>query len=101
MEKGSTPVAINCAMRYVSTRVLPDPAPAMTIKGPSRCSAAARWASLSSFRNSTFRSYAGGRFLPVILLVSSLTCLKVVVFNPMRVDAIASEAIEFQSVFGL
>ena len=36
-----------CAMRYVSTRVLPDPAPAKTKSGPSVHSTAARCGPLS------------------------------------------------------
>ena len=35
IENGSTPCWMRFAMRYVSTRVFPDPAPAMTIMGPS------------------------------------------------------------------
>ena len=34
-------------MRCVSTRVLPEPAPAMTIIGPSGADAASRWTGLS------------------------------------------------------
>ena len=35
-------------MRRVSTRVLPDPAPAMISSGPPRCSTAARWGRVRS-----------------------------------------------------
>src|SRR5665213_3732430 len=36
------------AIRWVSTRVLPDPAPAKISTGPSVCSTASRWTSLRS-----------------------------------------------------
>ncbi len=40
---GFTPTAeIRCATRWVSTRVLPEPAPAITSNGPSVCSTASR-----------------------------------------------------------
>ena len=39
---GASPVASRWAMRRVSTRVLPEPAPAMIRSGPPRCSTAAR-----------------------------------------------------------
>src|SRR6266566_302569 len=38
------------ATRYVSTRVLPEPAPAITSKGPSVASTASRWAGFKSAR---------------------------------------------------
>ncbi len=41
------------AMRRVSTRVLPDPAPATMSSGPPSCTTAARWASLSPVRISS------------------------------------------------
>ena len=48
---GLTPQArIRCTTRLVSTRVLPEPAPATTSSGPSVASTASRWASLSSAR---------------------------------------------------
>ena len=48
MWRGSTPsMSISRAMRVVSTRVLPDPAPASTSNGPSTCSTASRCAGLS------------------------------------------------------
>src|SRR3954452_17658463 len=48
---GFTPSAlIRCATRYVSTRVLPEPAPAMTSSGPSVVSAASRCGGLRSAR---------------------------------------------------
>ena len=54
--------AIRNAMRCVSTRVLPDPAPAMTTIGPSGADAASRWTGLSPARIAseviTPRSYA-------------------------------------------
>ena len=39
--------AMRNAMRCVSTRVLPEPAPAITIIGPSGADAASRWTGLS------------------------------------------------------
>src|SRR4051812_1314968 len=54
--------AIRNAMRCVSTRVLPEPAPAMTTIGPSGADAASRWTGLSPSRIAseviTPRSYA-------------------------------------------
>src|SRR5580765_5919668 len=48
---GFTPqAAIRCATRYVSTRVLPEPAPAITSSGPSVVRTASRWASFRSAR---------------------------------------------------
>ena len=42
---GLTPIAeIRWATRCVSTRVLPEPAPAITSSGPSVCRTASRWA---------------------------------------------------------
>ena len=42
---GLTPMAeIRCATRWVSTRVFPEPAPAITSSGPSVCRTASRWA---------------------------------------------------------
>ena len=50
--QGRTPSsAIMCAMRYVSTRVLPEPAPASTRSGPCVHSAASRWAGLRPERS--------------------------------------------------
>ena len=44
---GFTPIAeVRCATRWVSTRVLPEPAPAITSSGPSVCSTASRWAGI-------------------------------------------------------
>ena len=49
---GETPRSrTRCAMRYVSTRVLPEPAPASTSKGPSTLVAASRCAGLRSSRS--------------------------------------------------
>ena len=45
---GASPVAMRWAMRRVSTRVLPEPAPAMIRSGPPRCSTAARWGRVRS-----------------------------------------------------
>ena len=36
------PVPTRCAMRWVSTRVLPEPAPARISSGPSPCTTASR-----------------------------------------------------------
>ena len=48
---GFTPqAAIRCAMRCVSTRVLPEPAPATTSSGPSVARTASRWAGFRSAR---------------------------------------------------
>src|SRR3954469_3946683 len=48
---GFAPTAlIRCATRYVSTRVLPDPAPAITSRGPSVASTASRWGGFRSAR---------------------------------------------------
>src|SRR5262245_22682772 len=48
---GLTPIAlIRCATRCVSTRVLPEPAPATTRSGPSVVRTASRWAGLRSAR---------------------------------------------------
>src|SRR5690348_5922530 len=48
---GFTPTAFRrCAMRRVSTRVLPEPAPAITSTGPSVARTASRWAGLRSWR---------------------------------------------------
>ena len=47
---GSTPFFIKCAIRMVSTLVLPDPAPAITIIAPSFCSTGARCASFNPFK---------------------------------------------------
>src|SRR5919108_5726941 len=39
-----------CAIRYVRTRVFPEPAPAITSSGPSVASTASRWAAFRSAR---------------------------------------------------
>src|SRR6188474_1297597 len=41
---------IRWAIRWVRTRVLPDPAPAITSSGPSWCSTASRWSGFSPSR---------------------------------------------------
>ena len=52
MEYGETPRSrIRWAIRYVSTRVLPDPAPATTSTGPSVAATASRWVGLRSSNN--------------------------------------------------
>ena len=52
--QGRTPSsAIMCAMRTVSTRVLPEPAPASTSSGPRVHSTASRWAGLRPSRSMT------------------------------------------------
>ena len=48
--RSPTPFAIRCAMRVVSTFVLPLPAPATIISGPSVCSTACRCGSFNPFR---------------------------------------------------
>src|SRR5262245_23005903 len=51
---GSAPTAlIRCATRWVSTRVFPEPAPAMTSSGPSVERTASRWAGFSPSRNAS------------------------------------------------
>ena len=48
ISNGETPRSrIRWAMRWVSTRVLPEPAPAMTSSGPSSCTTASRWTGFS------------------------------------------------------
>ncbi len=49
-EGRARPVARMCAIRVVSTRVLPVPAPASTSTGPSVARIASRWASFSPSR---------------------------------------------------
>ena len=44
---GCTPSSIRWAMRWVSTRVLPEPAPATTSSGPPRWTTASSWSGLS------------------------------------------------------
>jgi hypothetical protein len=61
--KGLTPWSrTRCARRWVSTRVLPEPAPATTRTGPSTAVTAARWASFSPTSNgeSMWASVTGG-----------------------------------------
>ncbi len=51
IESGATPnSSTRLATRVVSTRVLPEPAPASTRSGPSKCSAASRCSGLSVWR---------------------------------------------------
>src|SRR3954468_4678640 len=54
----AVPEWISQAMRCVSTRVLPDPAPASTSSGPPGCSTASRWGGLSPSRRLSRRSAA-------------------------------------------
>ena len=44
-------------MRWVSTRVLPDPAPATTSSGPSRCTTASSWSGFSPSVAASFGGY--------------------------------------------
>src|SRR6187401_2505218 len=54
ISKGLTPWSwIRCAIRCVSTRVLPDPAPAMISSGPSTWVTASRWTGFSPSRRSS------------------------------------------------
>ena len=53
--EGGTPWWIRWAMRWVSTRVLPEPAPATTSSGPFSCTTASSW---SGFRPSRERRRA-------------------------------------------
>src|SRR6056297_994331 len=48
---GCTPSWMSCAMRWVSTRVLPEPAPAITRSGPDGCTTASSWSGLSPSAN--------------------------------------------------
>ena len=57
IERASTPRSRSRAMRVVTTRVLPDPAPAKTSMGPRSCSTAFCCAALSdSIRTRGFRT---------------------------------------------
>src|SRR5690606_1918042 len=57
IEPGWAPrAAMSQAMRRVSTRVLPDPAPATTSSGPPTWDTAVRWASLRPSRSSSERA---------------------------------------------
>ena len=61
----ATPVCTSQATRCVSTRVLPDPAPASTSSGPSPCVTAARWGSFRPARRCSIRSSADTSAIPV------------------------------------
>src|SRR4051812_19151493 len=52
ISNGDTPVSTRWAMRWVSTRVLPDPAPATMSSGPSWCRTASRWTGFSPSKRS-------------------------------------------------
>ncbi len=45
---GTRSTSVSQAMRWVSTRVLPEPAPASTSSGPGGALTASRWAGLSA-----------------------------------------------------
>src|SRR3954452_7267812 len=47
-------------MRWVSTRVLPEPAPARISSGPSPCSTASRWGGFRPARRDSTRSAVSG-----------------------------------------
>src|SRR5436305_6102273 len=47
----AAPDATRCAIRWVSTRVLPEPAPARISSGPPGCRTASRWGSFRPSRN--------------------------------------------------
>src|SRR5438067_512404 len=49
----AAPVATRCAMRWVSTRVLPLPAPARIRSGPPACRTASRWGSFRPSRKAS------------------------------------------------
>ncbi len=51
ISNGETPSSIRWAMRCVSTRVLPEPAPATTSSGPSVWITASPWAGFSPSRS--------------------------------------------------
>src|SRR3954466_2361782 len=62
---GCTPTAASrCATRYVRTRVLPEPAPAITSSGPSVVSTASRWVGFKSVRYVSGRTTAISRGEP-------------------------------------
>src|ERR1700709_1338235 len=48
---GGTPSWMRWAMRWVSTRVLPEPAPATTSSGPPRCTTASSWSGFKPCRS--------------------------------------------------
>src|SRR3954454_906011 len=52
ISNGDTPSAMRWAMRCVSTRVLPDPAPATTSSGPEGWTTASAWSGFSPARRS-------------------------------------------------
>src|SRR3954454_5689883 len=54
------PLRTRCATRWVSTRVLPEPAPARMSSGPSPCSTASRWGGFSPERSDSTRSAVSG-----------------------------------------
>ncbi len=54
------PECTSCAIRRVSTAVLPDPAPARISSGPEPCRTASRWGSLSPSSRSDGRVLLGG-----------------------------------------
>ena len=56
IRQGATPEATRRAMRRVSTRVLPEPAPATTTSGPPSCSTASRWGGFRSATSSSMTS---------------------------------------------
>ena len=66
ISNGETPWSrMRWAMRWVSTRVLPEPAPAMTSSGPSSCTTASRWTGFSpSSRSESVPGPAIGFTLP-------------------------------------
>ena len=55
MFHGMMPFSSRYATLYVSTRVFPEPAPAITSDGPSQYSTAALWLSFNSWVISSFR----------------------------------------------
>src|SRR5919106_5997904 len=63
------PVAISHAIRWVSTRVLPEPAPAITSSGPSPWVTASRWAGLRSASRRSTRSAPGAIGAPCMASV--------------------------------
>src|SRR3954451_8564044 len=66
----ATPEWISHAIRCVSTRVLPEPAPARTSSGPPGCSTASRWGSFRPSSRLSRRSAAAASGIGSMVVVS-------------------------------
>src|SRR5215211_2889829 len=64
------PEWISHAIRWVSTRVFPDPAPASTSSGPAGCSTASRWGGFSPSRRVSRRSAAAASGISAMVVVA-------------------------------